>query len=240
MKNLKNALISIVLIAIILIGASRIFNFDFPSFGSSSSSTPTPASVDTRQNLRYFNFVSNIDNKELSNDFIRYLNETCQPDDADFAASFLKTTAEVTNTGTGQVETQVVDDSIKLFQNKELGLRVGSSKALGRFGVKLANNYKWNCARIRATNYNRLKTAPEEDGSFAYSKQTDGSAYKLNNSENVVLPMNEDMKVADEIIEKEFSFTDYQTTLEFVGVVGRPCILTLELWTDTSLLEVDM
>lgn len=240
MKTLKNALISLILIVIILIGASRLFNFDLPSIGSSSSSSTAQPSVDTRQNLRYFNFVSNIDNKDLSKDFIKYLNEICQPDDVDFAASLLQTTAEVTNAETGSVETKVVDDSIKLFQNKELGLRVGSSKALGRFGVRLANNYKWNCAKIRATNYNRLKTAPEEDGSFAYSKQTDGSAYKLNNSENVVLPMNEDMKVADEIIEKEFSFTDYQTTLEFVGVVGRPCILTLELWTDTSLLEIDM
>ena len=238
MKTIKNALISIVLIGIILIGASRLFNFDLPSIGSSSSSTPTPASVDTRQNLRYFNFVSNIDNKELSKDFIRYLNETCQPDDVDFASSYLSTTIEDSSSGTPT--TKVVNDSIKVFQNKELGLRIGSSKALGRFGVKLANNYKWNYARIRAVNYHRLKTAPEEDGSFAYSKQTDGSAYKLNNSENVVLPMNEDMKVADEIIEKEFSFTDYQTTLEIVGVVGRPCILTLELWTDTSLLEVDM
>ena len=239
MKTLKNALISLILIVVVLIGASRIFNFELPSFGSSSSSTK-PASVDTRQNIRYFNFVSEVDNKEVSHDFIKYLNETCQPSEVDFADSLLQTTAEVTNTGTGQVETQIVDDSIKLFQTKELGLRVGSSKALGRFGVNCANNYKWNCAKIRATNYNRLKTAPEEDGTFNYSKQSGGSAYSLNGSDNVALPMNEDLKVADEVIEKTFSFDSYQSTLEIVGVVGRPCLLSLELWTDTSLLESEM
>lgn len=235
MKTLKNALISLILIVVVLIGASRIFNFELPSFGSSSSSTK-PASVDSRQNIRYFNFVSDTDNKDVSSElFINYLNETCRPNEVDFTNSLLQTT--ITN---ANQETQIVGDALKLFQTKELGLRVGSAKALGRFGVNCANNYKWNCAKIRATNYNRLKTAPEEDGTFIFNKHTGGSAYKLNNSENVVLPMNEDLKVADDIIEKEFSFSDYQTTLEFVGVVGRPCILTLELWTDTSLLEVDM
>lgn len=237
MKTLKNALISLLLIVVVLIGASRIFNFELPSFGSSSSSTK-PASVDTRQNLRYFNFISNVDNKDLSEELINYLNNTCQPDDVDFASSYLSTTIEDSSSGTPT--TKVVNDSIKVFQNKELGLRVGSSKALGRFGVKLANNYKWNCARIRATNYNRLKTAPEEDGTFNYSKQSGGSAYSLNGSDNVALPMNEDLKVADEVIEKTFSFDSYQSTLEIVGVVGRPCLLSLELWTDTSLFESEM
>ena len=238
MKTLKNALISLILIVIILIGASRLFNFDLPSIGSSSSSSTAQPSVDTRQNLRYFNFISNVDNKDLSEELINYLNNTCQPDDVDFASSYLSTTIEDSSSGTPT--TEVVNDSIKVFQNKELGLRIGSSKALGRFGVNLANNYKWNCAKIRATNYNRLKTAPEEDGTFNYSKQSGGSAYSLNGSDNVALPMNEDLKVADEVIEKTFSFDSYQSTLEIVGVVGRPCILTLELWTDTSLLEVDM
>ena len=238
MKTLKNALISLILIVIILIGASRLFNFDLPSIGSSSSSSTAQPSVDTRQNLRYFNFISNVDNKDLSEVLIDYLNNTCQPDDVDFASSYLSTTIEDSSSGTPT--TKVVNDSIKVFQNKELGLRIGSSKALGRFGVNLANNYKWNCARIRAVNYHRLKTAPEEDGTFNYSKQSGGSAYSLNGSDNVALPMNEDLKVADEVIEKTFSFDSYQSTLEIVGVVGRPCLLSLELWTDTSLLEVDM
>lgn len=238
MKTLKNALISLILIVIILIGASRLFNFDLPSIGSSSSSSTAQPSVDTRQNLRYFNFISNVDNKDLSEELINYLNNTCQPDDVDFASSYLSTTIEDSSSGTPT--TKVVNDSIKVFQNKELGLRIGSSKALGRFGVNLANNYKWNSAKIRATNYNRLKTAPEEDGTFNYSKQSGGSAYSLNGSDNVALPMNEDLKVADEVIEKTFSFDSYQSTLEIVGVVGRPCLLSLELWTDTSLLESEM
>ncbi len=238
MKTLKNALISLILIVIILIGASRLFNFDLPSIGSSSSRSTAQPSVDTRQNLRYFNFISNVDNKDLSEELINYLNNTCQPDDVDFASSYLSTTIEDSSSGTPT--TKVVNDSIKVFQNKELGLRIGSSKAIGRFGVNLANKYKWNCARIRAVNYHRLKTAPEEDGTFNYSKQSGGSAYSLNGSDNVALPMNEDLKVADEVIEKTFSFDYYQSTLEIVGVVGRPCLLSLELWTDTSLLEVDM
>lgn len=238
MKTLKNALISLILIVIILIGASRLFNFDLPSIGSSSSSSTAQPSVDTRQNLRYFNFISNVDNKDLSEVLIDYLNNTCQPDDVDFASLYLSTTIEDSSSGTPT--TKVVNDSIKVFQNKELGLRIGSSKALGRFGVNLANNYKWNCARIRAVNYHRLKTAPEEDGTFNYSKQSGGSAYSLNGSDNVALPMNEDLKVADEVIEKTFSFDSYQSTLEIVGVVGRPCLLSLELWTDTSLLESEM
>lgn len=45
MKTLKNALISIVLIGIILVGASRLFNFELPSIGSSSNSTSTPAPI---------------------------------------------------------------------------------------------------------------------------------------------------------------------------------------------------
>lgn len=238
MKTLKNALISLILIVIILIGASRLFNLDLPSIGSSSSSSTAQPSVDTRQNLRYFNFISNVDNKDLSEELINYLNNTCQPDDVDFASSYLSTTIEDSSSGTPTAK--VVNDSIKVFQNKELGLRIGSSKALGRFGVNLANNYKWNCARIRAVNYHRLKTAPEEDGTFNYSKQSGGSAYSLNGSDNVALPMNEDLKVADEVIEKTFSFDSYQSTLEIVGVVGRPCLLSLELWTDTSLLESEM
>lgn len=238
MKTLKNALISLILIVIILIGASRLFNLDLPSIGSSSSSSTAQPSVDTRQNLRYFNFISNVDNKDLSEVLIDYLNNTCQPDDVDLASSYLSTTIEDSSSGTPT--TKVVNDSIKVFQNKELGLRIGSSKALGRFGVNLANNYKWNCARIRAVNYHRLKTAPEEDGTFNYSKQSGGSAYSLNGSDNVALPMNEDLKVADEVIEKTFSFDSYQSTLEIVGVVGRPCLLSLELWTDTSLLESEM
>lgn len=238
MKTLKNALISLILIVIILIGASRLFNLDLPSIGSSSSSSTAQPSVDTRQNLRYFNFISNVDNKDLSEELINYLNNTCQPDDVDFASSYLSTTIEDSSSGTPTAK--VVNDSIKVFQNKELGLRIGSSKALGRFGVNLANNYKWNCARIRAVNYHRLKTAPEEDGTFNYSKQSGGSAYSLNGSDNVALSMNEDLKVADEVIEKTFSFDSYQSTLEIVGVVGRPCLLSLELWTDTSLLESEM
>lgn len=238
MKTLKNALISLILIVIILIGASRLFNLDLPSIGSSSSSSTAQPSVDTRQNLRYFNFISNVDNKDLSEELINYLNNTCQPDDVDFASSYLSTTIEDSSSGTPTAK--VVNDSIKVFQNKELGLRIGSNKALGRFGVNLANNYKWNCARIRAVNYHRLKTAPEEDGTFNYSKQSGGSAYSLNGSDNVALSMNEDLKVADEVIEKTFSFDSYQSTLEIVGVVGRPCLLSLELWTDTSLLESEM
>lgn len=39
MKTIKNALISIILIGLILIGASRLFNFELPAFGSSSSTT---------------------------------------------------------------------------------------------------------------------------------------------------------------------------------------------------------
>ena len=89
-------------------------------------------------------------------------------------------------------------------------------------------------------NYNRLKTAPEEDGTFIYNKQTNGSAYKLNGADNVVLPINEDLKVADDIVETNFTFKSYQTTLQFIGIFGRPCILSIELWLDTSLLEVDL
>lgn len=61
MKTIKNALISIVLIGIILIGASRIFNFDLPSIGSSSTSTPAPiTSVDEKgTTLKAGTFVFN-------------------------------------------------------------------------------------------------------------------------------------------------------------------------------------
>lgn len=230
MKTLKNALISLILIVIILIGASRLFNFDLPSIGSSSnSSTQQPDSVATKQNIRYFNFISNVNTQDISKNFIQYLNENSQPNDVEFASSFLQT----------NIDGSTVDDSMRLFQSKELGLRIGSSTALGRFGVNLANDYKWNCAKVRAVNYHRLKTTHEDDGSYIYSKQSGGSAYSLN-GKNATLPINADLKIADETIETSFTFSSYQNTLEIIGVIGRPCFLSLELWTDTSFLEVDM
>ena len=45
MKTIKNALISIVLIGIILIGASRLFNFELPSIGSTSPNTSSISNV---------------------------------------------------------------------------------------------------------------------------------------------------------------------------------------------------
>ena len=46
MKSLKNALVTLILIVVILIGASRIFGFDLPISTSSSGTLPTTSSVD--------------------------------------------------------------------------------------------------------------------------------------------------------------------------------------------------
>ena len=95
----------------------------------------------------------------------------------------------------------------------------------------MSYEFTFNRAKVKAVNYHRLKTIAEEDGSFNYNKQTNGSAYTLN-EKAVSLPMKDDLKVADDVIESTFEFDTAQTTLTIQGTSGRPCLLSLELWTE--------
>ncbi len=178
--------------------------------------------VETRKNLTTFNFVTTTDNKDLSSEttFINFLNG-CNEDSKQIFGKLLTTTSNE----------KTVPYALKLYQSKELGLRLGSSSSLGGFGINMAEDFTFNRAKVKAVNYHRLKTIAEEDGSFNYNKQTNGSSYTFN-EKAVSLPMKDDLKVADEIIESIFEFDTAQTTLTIQGVTGRPCLLSLELWTE--------
>ncbi len=179
--------------------------------------------VETRKNLTTFNFVTTTDNKDLSSEttLINFLNG-CNEDSKQVFGTLLTTTTS---------DEKTVPYAIKLYQSKELGLRLGSSSAVGGFGINMSSDFTFNRAKVKAVNYHRLKTIAEEDGSFNYNKQTNGSAYTLN-EKAVSLPMQEDLKVADDVIESTFEFETTQTTLTIAGTSGRPCLLSLELWTE--------
>lgn len=179
-------------------------------------------SIETRKNLTTFNFVTTTDNKDLSSEttFINFLNG-CNEDSKQIFGKLLTTTSNE----------KTVPYAIKLYQSKELGLRLGSSSALGGFGINMSEDFTFNRAKVKAVNYHRLKTIAEEDGTFNYNKQTNGSSYTLN-EKAVSLPMKDDLKVADDVIETTFKFETAQTTLTIQGVTGRSCLLSLELWTE--------
>lgn len=179
-------------------------------------------SIETRKNLTTFNFVTTTDNKDLSSEttFINFLNG-CNEDSKQIFGKLLTTTSNE----------KTVPYAIKLYQSKELGLRLGSSSALGGFGINMSEDFTFNRAKVKAVNYHRLKTIAEEDGTFNYNKQTNGSSYTLN-EKAVSLPMKDDLKVADDVIETTFEFETAQTTLTIQGVTGRSCLLSLELWTE--------
>ena len=177
--------------------------------------------VETRKNLTTFNFVTTTDNKDLSGEttLINFLNG-CNEDSKQVFGTLLTTSNEKT-----------VPYAIKLYQSKELGLRLDSSSAVGGFGINMAEDFTFNRAKVKAVNYHRLKTIAEEDGTFNYNKQTNGSSYTLN-EKAASLPMKEDLKIADDVIESTFEFETAQTTLTIAGTSGRPCLLSLELWTE--------
>lgn len=179
-------------------------------------------SVETRKNLTTFNFVTTTDNKDLSSEttLVNFLNG-CNENNKQIFGKLLTTTSNE----------KTVPYAIKLYQSKELGLRLGSSSSLGGFGINMAEDFTFNRAKVKAVNYHRLKTIAEEDGTFNYNKQTNGSSYTLN-EKAVSLPMKDDLKVADDVIESIFEFDTAQTTLTIQGVTGRSCILSLELWTE--------
>lgn len=179
-------------------------------------------SVETRKNLTTFNFVTTTDNKDLSSEttLVNFLNG-CNENNKQIFGKLLTTTSNE----------KTVPYAIKLYQSKELGLRLGSSSSLGGFGINMAEDFTFNRAKVKAVNYHRLKTIAEEDGTFNYNKQTNGSSYTLN-EKAVSLPMKDDLKVADDVIESIFEFGTAQTTLTIQGVTGRSCLLSLELWTE--------
>lgn len=178
--------------------------------------------VETRKNLTTFNFITTTDNKDLSSEttFINFLNG-CNEDSKQIFGKLLTTTSNE----------KTVPYAIKLYQSKELGLRLGSSSSLGGFGINMAEDFTFNRAKVKAVNYHRLKTIAEEDGTFNYNKQSNGSSYTFN-EKAASLPMKEDLKVADDVIETTFEFETSQTTLTIAGTSGRPCLLSLELWTE--------
>lgn len=218
-KNVKNIILSVLCVAA-LGGLSSIIikNNNKPS-NEPSISVPD---VETRKNLTTFNFVTTTDNKDLSSEttLVNFLNG-CNENNKQVFGKLLTTTS-------GE---NTVPYAIKLYQSKELGLRLGSSSSLGGFGINMSSEFTFNRAKVKAVNYHRLKTIAEEDGSFNYNKQTNGSAYTLN-EKAVSLPMKEDLKVADDVIESTFEFDTAQTTLTIQGTSGRPCLLSLELWTE--------
>ena len=217
-NTITNIILSVLCIAA-LGGLSSVIikNSNKPS---NEPSISVPA-VETRKNLTTFNFVTTTDNKDLSSEttLVNFLNG-CNEDSKQVFGKLLTTSNENT-----------VPYAIKLYQSKELGLRLGSSSALGGFGINMSEDYTFNRAKVKAVNYHRLKTIAEEDGSFSYNKQTDGSSYTFN-EKAASLPMKDDLKVADEVIESIFEFDTAQTTLTIQGVTGRSCLLSLELWTE--------
>ena len=216
---ITNIILSILCIAA-LGGLSSVIikNSNKPS-NEPSISVP---SIETRKNLTTFNFVTTTDNKDLSSEttFINFLNG-CNENNKQIFGKLLTTTSNA----------NTVPYAIKLYQSKELGLRLGSSSSLGGFGINMAEDFTFNRAKVKAVNYHRLKTIAEEDGTFNYNKQTNGSSYTLN-EKAVSLPMKDDLKVADDVIETTFEFETAQTTLTIQGVTGRSCLLSLELWTE--------
>ena len=183
--------------------------------------------VENRKNLATFNFVTDSDNYQLDTQdkVIAFMSATTTNDKASIFGKLLE--IEVAQNGVKQN----VPYAIKLFQNKELGLRVGSSGALGGLGINMNDGFTFNRAKVKAVNYHRLKTIAEEDGTFNYNKQANGSSYTLN-SKPVSLPTNANLKVADDVIETTFGFETEQNTLTIAGTSGRPCVLSLELWTE--------
>lgn len=183
--------------------------------------------VENRKNLATFNFVTDSDNYQLDTQdkVIAFMSATATNDKASIFGTLLE--IEVEQNGVKQNAPY----AIKLFQNKELGLRVGSSSALGGLGISMNDGFTFNRAKVKAVNYHRLKTIAEEDGTFHYNKQLNGSSYTLN-SKPVSLSTNADLKVADDVIETTFAFDTEQNTLTIAGTSGRPCILSLELWTE--------
>ena len=189
-------------------------------------SIPIPEQEE-RKNLATFDFVTTSDNVSLDTQekVIAFMSATTTNDKASIFGTLLETEIEENNVK------KTTSYAIKLFQSKELGLRVGSSSALGGLGISMNDGFTFNHARVSATNYHRLKTAAEEDGTFNYSKNANGSSYTLN-SKPVSLPANADLKVADDVIETTFEFAVEQNQLIIAGTSGRPCILSLELWTE--------
>lgn len=192
-----------------------------------SISVPSIPEQEERKNLATFNFVTTSDNVSLDTQekVIAFMSATTTNNKASIFGTLLETEVEENNVK------RTTPYAIKLFQSKELGLRVGSSSALGGLGISMNDGFTFNHARVSATNYHRLKTAAEEDGTFNYSKNANGSSYTLN-SKPVSLPANADLKVADDVIETTFEFETEQNTLTIAGTSGRPCILSLELWTE--------
>ena len=213
-KNVKNIILGVLLVT--ALGGLAVTL-------SNQNKKPSSETTYTRKDLVAFDFVTSTDNKDLSGSettVVNFLN-SCNKKDKQVFGSLLTTTND----------DKTVPYAIKLYQSKELGLRLGSSNSLGGLGINMAEDYTFNRAKITAVNYHRLKTIAEEDGTFNYNKQTNGSSFTFNDN-LVTLAMNEDLKVADEKVTSTFSFAEAQNIMTIQGVTGRPCLLSLELWTE--------
>ena len=227
-KNLLKTILGISIGALAITATvSLIQKINKPDKEPSISVPSVSAEQEQKKSLATFNFVTNSDNVSLDTQgkVIAFMSATTTNDKASIFGTLLE--IEVEQNGVKQNAPY----AIKLFQSKELGLRVGSSGALGGLGISMNDGFTFNRAKVKAVNYHRLKTAAEEDGTFNYNKQSNGSSYTLN-SKPVSLPTNANLKVADDVIETTFEFAAEQNQLIIAGTSGRPCILSLELWTE--------
>lgn len=169
---------------------------------------------ETRENLRTFDFTTTSSGELTSQSLITFLNAANKEEETVFSS--------------------VVKDEdenpyiAKVFKDSELGLRLGSSSATGHFSVDFEDDFTFTHVKVKAVNYYRMKT----DGSKTYNKQASDSVFQINDADEITLEGDDDNTVAYDVVTEELKFDEKQDVLTIVGVEGRPCILSLELWSE--------
>ena len=190
-------------------------NFDYKNWFSSE--TPIEE-VDTRANLRTFDFTSE-EHKSLNQEsLITFLNSSNQEEKVVFD--------EVVYYGVEGSNGHYV--CINVEQDEEHGIKLGTLTQSGEFCVTCVDGYEFSHCKIIAQNY----CDKETDGT--YTKESGGSALEVCNYWTMNLPKKASNTEPDDIITQEFAFNPLANSFMLRSTKGRPCILGLELYVKAS------